>query len=249
MSVTIFTTQETIDNLEKIKGLDYYERVADEGHPCYGQPGWAIHPKLTLAALPEGSAVGLEINTKVIDFYRDHVSFPVHLRGCVFSKAPNLPEKYEEIIAYWSHDVSAPEETNAVYAQNPMNEYMVDMHKLDSDDEPDDEEEAENCRKQMDSLLTEGIVVHIKELGELIKIHNLQPDHYIGIGIPVDMEVFGDMEGDFNLFDEGHQYNLDMTQSNEKIFLKVSDVLASPDPENVYIEVLRYEMMDYGYFY
>ena len=57
------------------------------------------------------------------------------------------------------------------------------------------------------------------------------------------------MEGDFDLFNDDHQYNLDMTQSNEKIFLKVSDVLASPDPENVYIEVLRYEMMDYGYFY
>jgi hypothetical protein len=38
-------------------------------------------------------------------------------------------------------------------------------------------------------------------------------------------------------------------QRSERIFLKVSDIRSSPDPDQIFVDVLRYEELDYGFYY
>jgi hypothetical protein len=35
----------------------------------------------------------------------------------------------------------------------------------------------------------------------------------------------------------------------ERIFLRVADIRRSPDPQRIYIDILRYEELDYGFYY
>jgi hypothetical protein len=38
-------------------------------------------------------------------------------------------------------------------------------------------------------------------------------------------------------------------QRSERIFLKVSDIRRSPDPNQIFVDALRYEELDYGFYY
>lgn len=235
----IYVTPEAKTTVEGLKDKDYYDR-SEDGIDLE-KPGFALHTALSYEALPEGVTPAMTINTGKIDFYRDYVQFPRELRGCIFEKAPNLPEKYAESIAYWGdHKVAPPEDTGAVYFQNQLNSYMVQLPDRDAGDEEDN--------AGMDALVSDGVVVHIKDLGELITVNSLEPDHFIEIGIPVDPEVFGDEDANTEIHNTSHEYAIENVPM-EKIYLKVSDILASPDCQNVYINILRYELMDYGYYY
>jgi hypothetical protein len=46
---------------------------------------------------------------------------------------------------------------------------------------------------------------------------------------------------------EGEGGGEDLAQ--ELIYLKAADVLGSPDPDRIYIDLLRHELLDYGYWY
>jgi hypothetical protein len=237
MNTTIYTTAEAMETLEAIKGLSWSDRTGEHSDLASKQ-GYTLKQDLNLSVLPDGASIGLSINTKLIDYYVSHVEFPANLRGCIFEGAPNLPPKYVENIEYWSHEVKTPEDTNTVYFQNPDNAYMVQLVE---------DEEGENHVPER--FVSEGIVVHIKELKDLIDTHGLQPEQFIEIGLPVDREVFGNEDGDTSLYDTGHEYKVDVAEGIEVIYLKVDDVLKSPDPNNIYIDVLRHEMLDYGYYY
>ena len=237
MSATIYTTPEAMETLGSIKGMSYYDRTGEHSDLA-GKQGYTLKQDLTLEALPEGASIGLSINTKLIDYYVSHVEFPSNLRGCIFEGAPNLPPKYIENIEYWSHEVKTPEDFCAVYAQNPDNTYMVQLV-----------EDEEGDTHAVERFVSEGIVVHIKELKDLIDTHGLQPEQFIEIGLPVDREVFGTEDGDTSMFDMDHQYKVVVAEGIEIIYLKVEDVLKSPDPNSIYIDVLRHELLDYGYTY
>jgi hypothetical protein len=45
------------------------------------------------------------------------------------------------------------------------------------------------------------------------------------------------------------EYSLAPAQLHECIFLQVADIRSSPDPDRIFIDVLRHELLDYGYFY
>lgn len=233
----IYLDRESFEGVQKVKGADYYERTDEDFEQDF--PGYALVTDLEYEVLPEGTVPALRINTDLIDFYRDYVTFPSDLRGCIFENAPNLPEKYAETIAYWGKKVEAPSDTGAVYYQNPLNSYMVEL--------PDSDEEGEKL--PMDALVSEGVVVHIKDLGELIAVNQLDPEQFIEIGLPVDHNIFGDEEMNTEVNNPDYEYKVEDTGRREHIFLKVSDILNSPDCQNVYINVLRYELMDYGYYY
>jgi hypothetical protein len=95
-------------------------------------------------------------------------------------------------------------------------------------------------------LITEGQVIHLTNLPEIIEQNNLEPHQFIRIDVPLFTNAEEGPEGDFIPGSTQYEFN---SENFETIFLKVSDILASPDPENVYIDLLRYEMYDYGYYY
>ena len=39
------------------------------------------------------------------------------------------------------------------------------------------------------------------------------------------------------------------SQRSERIFLRVSDIRQSPDPDQIFMDALRYEELDYGFYY
>jgi hypothetical protein len=234
----IYISKEALETVENLRSKSYYDRIEDSID--IEKPGFTLHPAISCEALSDGVKPALSINTNKIDFYRDYVQFPRELRGCIFEKAPNLPEKYTENIKYWGdRKVAPPDNTDAIYFQNHLNAYLIQPPNSDDDNK-------DNIT--MDALVSEGVVVHIKDLGELIAVNKLEPDQFIEIGIPIDPEVFGDKSTDSKIYNTSHEYAVENVPM-EKIYLKMSDVLASPDCQNVYINILRYELMDYGYYY
>lgn len=237
MSAAIYIKAEAKVVFDRVREMNFYARdEANDKEKLYRRPGYSLKPDLNIQELPAGADIGLSINTKTIDFYQSLIDFPVLLRGCIFSDAPSLPEKYEKIIEYWSHEVKAPTDSNAVYFQNPDNAYMV--HLL---------EDGQGEVHAADPLLSEGIVICIKDLGRLVTEGGLRADQYVEIGVPVDPKV---CRGDEPMSDIYGEYVADpLAAERETIFLKVEDILRSPNPDAIYIDLLRYEMLDYGYFY
>jgi hypothetical protein len=271
----IYTGNAAVNNVLALKDVDYYERpdlsmkgpetdvddLVDGDVPEGGEeehdeildkiqreedgfvPGQYFGDWLNLQVLPEGANVGLQINTKRLDYYADLVEFPNDLSMCIFSRAPGLPDKYAEIMAFWSRPAWTPSDTGAKYYQNESHSYMVNLDSDDCDDEDVIENEDGTVTVLEDQLLSESIVVHIKELGRLIGEHNLDPEQFIEIGIPIDPDVLSE-DGSPNFLTYNKQ-----SDRFDRIFLQVKDVMASPDPENIYIDLLRHEMLDYGYYY
>ena len=163
------------------------------------------------------------------------MSAPANLRGCIFEDAPNLPEGYADIITYWSGASINLTTSGAAYFQCALNEYMVDLG-------PDPVFEP----VVNDRLLSEGVVLAISDVSKLTD--SLSPDAYIEIRFPVDPAMLGVEIDDFRSIKD---YSIDNAQGqhHDKVFLKVADILQSPAPDRIYIELLRNEMIDYGYWY
>jgi hypothetical protein len=245
MTVTIYVTKEAMTTVLKIKDLDYYDRccLADnETTDLTCKEGYYLKTthKLNLAPLPEDALLVARLRTSDAD-YSERVSIPANLRGCIFEKAPNLPLRYKEIIEYWSADPLNTNAGGAIYYQNPMNAYMVDLAPLD----------AANAAGSyggnvpgMDALVSEGVVVHIEGLGKAL---GSAPDEgFVEIEIPLDdaMVALDNPE-----FLTGRPYAQLTGQRSERIFLKVSDIRSSPEPDQIFVDALRYEELDYGFYY
>jgi hypothetical protein len=71
-------------------------------------------------------------------------------------------------------------------------------------------------------------------------------DQYVEIVIPVDESMLGLDNGSFRT---DREYDLGSKERRERLFLKVEDIHRSPNPDQVYIDALRYEQLDYGYHY
>ncbi|XYJ11494.1 hypothetical protein ACSUZJ_05770 [Telluria sp. B2] len=245
MTVTIYVTKEAMATVLKIKDLDYYDRccLADnEETDLTCKEGYYLKTthKLELAPLPEDASLVASLRTSDTD-YAERVSIPASLRGCIFEKAPNLPPRYKEIIEYWSGEPLNTNAGGAVYYQNPMNAYVVDLAPL----------EAANAAGNyggnvagMDALLSEGVVVHIAGLGKAL---GSAPDEgFVEIEIPLDDAL---LALDNPEFLTGRPYAQLTGRRSERIFLKVSDIRSSPDPDQIFVDALRYEELDYGFYY
>lgn len=235
MQANIYVTTEVYQTAQHIKDLDYYDRqnLCDEVPGFDKRPGYHLKNAnvLKLAVLPD---VAMVIGPAAIGRALS-VSAPVNLRGCIFEGAPNLPEGYADIISYWSGASINLNTSGAAYFQCALNEYMVDLG-------PDPLEEP----VVNDRLLSEGIVFLIS--GVFALVEGFSPDCYIEVKFPIDVAMLGVEPDDFRSTKDYLVVANENTQF-EKVYFKVADILASPDPDRIYIELLRNELIDYGYWY
>jgi hypothetical protein len=235
MQANIYVTTEAYQTAQHIKNLDYYDRInlIEETTDFDKRPGYHLKNAnvLKLAVLPEDATV---IDAAAIGRALS-ISAPVNLRGCIFEGAPNLPEGYADIISYWSGASINLNTSGAAYFQCALNEYMVNLG-------PDALEEP----IVNDRLLSEGIVFLIS--GVFALAEGLPLDCYIEVKFPIDAAMLGVEPEDFRSTKDYAAGLGDRTQF-DKVYLKVSDILASPDPDRIYIELLRNELIDYGYWY
>ena len=228
MHATIYVTNEAYQTAQTIKDLDYYDRMnlCDDMPDLANRPGYHLKNanKLMLAPLPE--------NANIIRSDALEVSMPANLRGCIFEQAPNLPKDYAEIVGYWSGSTVNTNTSGAVYFQCPLNEYMVDLGH-----------NACDAPIVNDRLLSEGVVVAVSGISGILT--NLTPEDFIEIRVPIDLGMLGVEGCSFN-----SKAEYDATDGrNEFVYLKVADILASPDTDQVFIDLLRHELLDYGYWY
>lgn len=234
MSAIIYVTEAAFATLQRIKDLDYYDRslLIEEEPKLAETPGFYLKnaKKMNFAPLPSEADIAAVISPDSGSDIR--VSFPTELRGCIFEKAPYLPESYADIITYWSGETFNPNTSGAVYFQAKLNEYCVDLGS-DASSDP-----AIN-----DQLLSEGVVVSINGLLSLVQ--GLPRESFIQIEVSLDTSMLGIEQGNFL---SSKEYDIHSNQV-DTIFLKVADVLDSPNPDCIYIDLLRHELLDYGYWY
>ncbi len=160
MSAIIYVTNEAFATLQRIKDLDYYDRsVLTEEEPALAEaPGFYFKnaKKMNFAPLPSEANIAAEITSD--SNLEVRLSFPTELRGCIFEKAPYLPEGYAEIVTYWSGETFNPNTSGAVYFQAKLNEYCVDLGS-----------DASSDPVINDQLLSEGVVVSITGLSSILQ--------------------------------------------------------------------------------
>lgn len=246
MSATIFVTPEAWETGQAIKDLDYYDRCTLSDNPATDwtrKAGYYLKNSnaMSIEPLPPSARIALKILHSDTAMHSRLISVPVHLRGCIFAKAPNIPERYAEIIKYWTGDTVNSNVGNSAYYQNPANEYLVDLSALDAD--PDLFSQWRSSDK-VDALVSEGVVVAIIGLTDLIA--DAEAGDFVEIEVPIDDGLLGLDNGEFMT---EKSYDLHCGERTERIFLRVSDIRNSPDPARIYLDVLRYEEGDYGFYY
>lgn len=234
MSAIIYVTTEAFATLQRIKDLDYYDRslLIEEEPTIADAPGFYFKnaKKMDFAPLPSDANIAAVITADSAPNVQ--LSFPTSLRGCIFDKAPYLSEHYAEIVTYWSGETFNPATSGAVYFQAKLNEYCVDLGA-----------DALSDPVINDQLLSEGVVVSISGLSSVIQ--GLPREAFIQIVVPMDTSMLGIEQGNFL---SSKEYDLHSDQV-DTVFLKVADILDSPDPDHIYIDLLRHELLDYGYWY
>jgi hypothetical protein len=245
MAAMIYTTRDAMATVLAIKDLDYYDRccLADKEETDLTQKaGYYLKTthERSPAPLPENAVLIASIRASEAN-YLDRVSFPADLRGCVFEKAPHLPPRYKEIIDYWSGEPLNTNAGGAAYYQNPLNAYTIDLSPLEATNESGN---YSGNVAGMDALLSEGVVVHITGLGQTVG--SAPDDAFVEIEITLDesMLVLDNPE-----FLTGKPYDRSSGERVERIFLRVSDIRRSPDPDRIFIDALRYDELDYGFYY
>ena len=244
MQPKIYVTAAAMATVDTIDGLSYYDRVCLTDEPdtdVSGDEGYFLNTDaLSLALLPREADVAVRLMLDDIVQYRRHVSIPAALRGVIFSGAPNLPANYAELIGYWSPLTPSSHHRNAKYFQNVSNSYCVAL--AEDDVEAADEEDVHD--NGVDVLLSDGLVVCIDGLSSLIA--GLKSDQFIEVQIPIDPTMLGVELDDYR---SSRNYEIDSDQNAERIFLRVGDILASPDTDRLAICAVRTELFDYGYTY
>lgn len=245
MTATIYTTKEAMATVLAIKDLDYYDRccLADnEETDLTRRAGYYLktNHERSPVPLPENAVLVASIRATDTD-YSERVKVPANLRGCIFEKAPHLPLRYKEIIRYWSGEPLNTNTGGAIYYQNPLNAYIIDLSPLDSAHEAG---EFSGDIAGVDALLSEGIVVYIIGLGKTLG--NAPAEGFVEIEIPLDDALLALDNPDFLT---GRPYDRSTSRRSERIFLRVSDIRQSPDPNQIFMDALRYEELDYGFYY
>ena len=244
MQATIYVTDQALAVANAIKDMTQSERLALSDDPATdisGSEGYYLKSanRLDLAVLPPDALVGRRLTPEVPEVYERHVSFP-H-RGCIFENAPNLPDHYAAIVAYWSGPPVNSNISGACHFQPQEHSYMVDMSALEAV-RAEDGDDAD-ASALIDDLLSEGVVVCITDIEPLID--DLSIHDYIEILLPVD-GMLGIEPEDFR---STKPYPAGPSKQYERVFLKVADIVRSPDRNRIYIDLLRYELLDYGYWY
>lgn len=245
MTATIYVTKEAWATSQLIKDLDYYDRceLSDtEATDLTCKEGYYLKNAnlMRIAPLPDDARIVLRLRPEDSELYSRHVSLPAFLRGCIFEKA-KVPERYAEIIRYWSGETLNSNVGNAAYYQSPALSYEVDLSALHAN--PDLFSQRRST-PEIDALLSEGVVVFISGLGNLLA--DVPNDAFVEVTIPIDDAMLGLDNGNFMT---EKSYDLRPSSRVERIFLLVSDIRNSPDPNRIYADAVRYEELDYGFYY
>lgn len=244
MQATVYISTAAIATVSAIINLDYYDRVSlgddDPAADLSTSPGYYLNTNaLQLMALPAEANIAMHITPADPAEFHRYVSIPANLRGPIFSGAPNLPHDYAKIISWWSPLVPANFHRGAVFYQNVLNSYCVRLN-----DEGSDALAGDGTNDAVDTLLSDGVVVVLT--GLLAAVAELAPHQFIAVTIPVNADMLGiEMEG----YQSAREYLAGSTQQSETLYLRISDVLASPDPDMIVISAIRSELSDYGYTY
>lgn len=240
MPATIYVTPQSFATMTVIAPLDYYDRVTLSDDPATdpsAREGYYLKnlSHLAVAVLPENAHIAVHLNAGAPD-----VNFPAELRGCIFEHAPHLPPNYQRIVAYWSGTPINVDDDCAIYYQCPAQRYEVPMANPEGGFEligPQD------SARPLDALISEGVVVSIVGLGALLT--DAADDDFVSVVLPIDDDLLGLDNGGFLA---ESVYNASSARV-ERIFLRVADIRQSPDPQRIYIDILRYEELDYGFYY
>lgn len=152
--------------------------------------------------------------------------------GIVFSNSPTLEEEYLSIFKYWNKKKENID-VGAVYYQNTDYAYMVNL----------EEEGGEVLEKpNEDELLSEAYVVKL----EIPALTNTTG--FIEFIIGLDPWMFTE-DGGMEVMPVNKLVDTIEGDAQFSFYLSVEEILASPNPNLVYIDLIRYEMLDYGYYY
>jgi hypothetical protein len=245
MCATIYASRESWELGQAIKDLDYYDRCILADDPTTdptGKEGYYLKNsnKLNIAALPDEAQIIMKILPGDANYHMI-VSMPVHLRGIIFEHAPNLPNQYAEIIRYWSGETFNSNVGNSAYYQNPENTYHVDLSAVQENYKLFSQWKNSSA---VDALISESIVVSLVGLDSATS--GAADTDFVEIALPIDEEM---LCLDNSAFMTEKSYDLRSAEHTERIFLRVADIRHSPDPARIFVDVLRYEELDYGFYY
>lgn len=245
MRATIYLTEEAWALGQALKDVDFYDRCIlsdDLATDPTGKDGYFVKNanKLKPKPLPNDAEITLRIHPGDA-IYSEMVSMPVHLRGVIFEHAPHLPDRYAEIIRYWTGETLNSNVGNAAYYQNPANAYDVDLSAVHENYELFSQRQSSTA---VDALISESIVVSIVGLDSATS--GAADTAFVEIVLPIDD---GMLCLDNGAFMTEKAYDLRTANRFERIFLLVSDVRNSPDPARIFADVLRFEELDYGFYY
>ncbi|MBA5685925.1 hypothetical protein [Rugamonas apoptosis] len=245
MQATIYISDAAMATVNAIKDLDYYDRVSLSDDPATDlstSPGYYLNTnELRLASLPPNAVVSLQVTPTDIATSGQRLTAPANLRGPIFSGAPNLPQDYAKIIKYWSPLVPTTHHRGAVFFQNVLNCYCV---KLTDSDEAGETIAGDGNSGSDDILLSDGLVIIVQGLAAAVE--KLDPDHFVALTIPINTAMLGiEVEG----YQSTQEYLPFTYEQSETLYLRVSDVLASPDPDSIILSALHSLMSSYGYTY
>jgi hypothetical protein len=245
MRATIYVSQEAWALCQALKDIDYYDRCVlsdDAATDPTGKDGYYLKNanKLKLAPLPANAQIILRIHPGDA-IYSKMVNMPVDLRGVIFEHAPHLPDRYAEIIRYWTGETVNSNVGNAAYYQNPAHAYDIDLSTVDADHELFSQKKSSPA---VDALISESVVVSIAGLDGATA--GAAGTDFVEIELPIDEGMLCLDNGAF-MTKKGYEQRA--AERTERIFLLVSDIRNSPDPARIFADVLRYEELDYGFYY
>jgi hypothetical protein len=130
---------------------------------------------------------------------------------------------------------------SAVYLQNEMNSYCVQLV------DPDDAGDAcvvDDADQAGDFFISDGLGVTVTRLAAMVA--DLKPDLFVSLSIPINQSMLGlELEG----YRSEEECTTDPAPQMETLYLRIADILASPDPNHIAISAIRIELSDYGYTY
>jgi hypothetical protein len=240
MTATIYVSKVAMATMKSIADLSYYDRLTlsdNEATDPTRKEGYFLKspPHLAVAVIPDGAQVVMELAPS-----GGGISFPTDLRGCVFEHAPHLPADYANIVHFWSGPPSNSNTGGSAHYQNPAQTYHIDLTPLK---ENLDLISTWKSAPEIDALLSEGIVVFIEGLGS--RVAEASNEDFVSVTLPIDDDLLGLDNGGILA---SKTYDVASSRA-ECIVLKVADVRRSPNPDCIYIDALRYEELDYGFYY
>jgi hypothetical protein len=266
----IYLEEINMEELKKVIDKNYYDRqdVYEENKVEPNFYHFFNFLSNNIKPLPLNSIIEKSIST-------DEILVPKELFGVVFSKSPIISKEYKKSIQYWNDNKNFKEErkfvTDAGYYQNPLSEYMVNIKKIDKLRELEDE----GYKVSYDEfLLSEGLVINIKNLIINNPLLKKFPDRFIEICFPLNIKLLIDdfITDAYKDFFQNENDNIKTTYRNEFIlgeknyyellkktedkyiktlnfYLKIEDILNSPHPDDIFIDAFRIDLSDYGYYY